>query len=196
MAWRGLTTQRAGRPLRRLVRRFVAHDGGATAVEFGIVALPFVMLIFGIIAVALYYFQISSMENAAWQAARAIRTGQMQNQSGSYSAATTDSAKRTVLKNVFCASAPALSNCASNLVVIVQSSTAFSGISAPSCSLAGTMLTDAQTGFSPGASSSVVMVTFCYAWAMGGKLPFFKLGNLSNGNFLMQASVAFRTEPY
>ena len=35
-------------------------------------------------------------------------------------------------------------------------------------------------------------------WKNGvdGKLPFFKLGTLSDGSFLMQASVAFRTEPY
>ena len=30
----------------------------------------------------------------------------------------------------------------------------------------------------------------------GGKLPFFKMGNLTDGSLLMQASVAFRSEPF
>ena len=41
-----------------------------------------------------------------------------------------------------------------------------------------------------------MLVTVCYPWEFGGKLPFFKIGNLSDGSLLMQASVAFRTEPY
>ena len=42
----------------------------------------------------------------------------------------------------------------------------------------------------------MVLVTVCYPWEFGGKLPFFKLGNLQGGALLMQASAAFRTEPY
>jgi hypothetical protein len=33
-------------------------------------------------------------------------------------------------------------------------------------------------------------------WLSGGKLPMLKMGNLANGALLMQASAAFRTEPY
>ena len=42
----------------------------------------------------------------------------------------------------------------------------------------------------------MVLVTVCYPWKFGGKLPIFKVGNLSDGSLLMQASAAFRTEPY
>ncbi len=42
----------------------------------------------------------------------------------------------------------------------------------------------------------MVLVTVCYPWEFGGKLPLFKMGNLNDGSLLMQASVAFRSEPY
>ena len=58
------------------------------------------------------------------------------------------------------------------------------------------MIADSAAAFDAGAGSSVVLVTVCYAWEFGGKLPFFKMGNLSDGSLLMQASVAFRSEPF
>ena len=54
----------------------------------------------------------------------------------------------------------------------------------------------AWAAFNTGAASSVVLVTICYPWDFGGKLPLFKMANLSSGALLMQASAAFRTEPY
>ena len=59
-------------------------ESGFTAVEFAIVAMPFVMLLFGILSVCLYFFTNFTMENAVWQAARAIRTGQFQQGQGAY----------------------------------------------------------------------------------------------------------------
>ena len=53
-------------------------------------ALPFVLLLFGIMSVCLYYFADFSTENATWQAARAIRTGQLQQGQGAYAGAVTD----------------------------------------------------------------------------------------------------------
>ena len=182
--------------LRACLRAYRSDEAGATAIEFAIVALPFLMLLAGIISVGLYYFQVSTIENAAWQAARAIRTGQLQQSSGTYTGLTTDAQRKAAFKTAFCARAAGLPNCSSKSVVIVQSSTAFSGISTPSCTSNGSMISDATAAFSPGQTSAVVLVTVCYAWELGGKLPFMKLGTLSDGSFLMQASVAFRTEPY
>ena len=60
----------------------------------------------------------------------------------------------------------------------------------------GTLVNQSSAGFTPGNASSVVLVTVCYPWKFGGSLPLFKVGNLSDGSLLMQASAAFRTEPY
>ena len=64
--------------LRWQFRRWQADQSGFTAVEFAIVAMPFVMLLFGTISVCLFYFTTFTMENAVWQASRGIRTGQFQ----------------------------------------------------------------------------------------------------------------------
>ena len=71
--------------LRWQLRRWRRDQSGVTAIEFGIVAMPFMMLLFGIISVCLYFFTKFTMENAVWQAARAIRTGQFQQGQGAYS---------------------------------------------------------------------------------------------------------------
>ena len=41
-----------------------------------------------------------------------------------------------------------------------------------------------------------VLVTGCYQWKFGGSLPFFKIGNMADGSYLIQASATFRTEPF
>ena len=179
-----------------LARRWRRDDSGVTAIEFAFVAMPFILLLFGIMSVCLFYFANFSIENAVWQAARAIRTGQLQQSQGAYAGAVTNADRKTAFKKALCDRAPTFLDCQSKAVVIVQSNANFSGISEPSCASNGTMINDAAAAFDAGAGSSVVLVTVCYAWESGGKLPFFKMGNLSDGSLLMQASVAFRSEPF
>lgn len=184
---------------RRLPVRLVAlaRDArGVVALEFGLVVLPFLLLVFGVVAVGIYYFQVSSIENAAQVAARDIRVGKLQQGSGSYAGATTDAERKTRLLTAFCSAAATLPSCSARTAVIVQSSANFSGISAPSCATGGTLVSNSSTTFSAGSSSSVVLVTFCYSMSMLGVPVFGKKGTLSDGSFLVQASVAFRTEPY
>ena len=179
-----------------LLRRWRRDDSGLTAVEFGMVATPFLLLLFGIMSVCLFYFANFTIENAVWQAARAIRTGQLQQSQGAYAGALTDADRKTAFKKYMCEKAPTFLDCQGKAVVIVQNNANFSGIAEPSCATNGTMVSDAGAAFNTGNSSAVVLVTVCYPWSFGGKLPFFKMGNLNDGSLLMQASVAFRTEPY
>ena len=69
-------------------------------------------------------------------------------------------------------------------------------IAEPKCATNGVLMNESAAGFDTGGASSVVLITVCFPWEFGGKLPFIKMGNLTNGALLMQASVAFRTEPY
>jgi Flp pilus assembly protein TadG len=170
-------------------------DRGFTAVEFAIVAMPFIMLLFGILSVCLYFFTTFTMENAVWQASRAIRTGQFQQSQGTYAGIVTLADRQNAFKQALCAKAPAFIDC-SKAAVIVQSNTSFGGIVEPKCTQNGTLINPATAAFNAGSASSVVLVTVCYAWTFGGHLPFIRLGNLSNGALLIQASVAFRTEPF
>jgi Flp pilus assembly protein TadG len=177
--------------------RFWRRDeSGATAIEFAIVAMPFLMLLFGIMSVSLFYFTSFSLENAAWHASRAIRTGQLQQSMGAYAGQITNEDRKKAFKKELCRSAPTFLDCESKAVVIVQSNAGFAGISEPSCATDGVLITESTAPFNAGEASSVVLITVCYPWAAGSKLPFFKMSNLANGALLLQTSVALRTEPY
>jgi Flp pilus assembly protein TadG len=171
-------------------------ESGASAVEFAIIGLPFLMLLFGLLSVCLYFFTNFTMESAAWQAARAIRTGQLQQGQGSYTGKTTNEDRKIAFRAALCAKVPSYLDCNSKAVVIVQSNASFSGIVEPQCASSGTLTSQSAAAFNAGAASSVVLVTVCYPWSFGGKLPFMKAANLSDGSLLIQTSVAFRTEPY
>src|SRR3954454_7454455 len=62
-------------------RRFASHDDGVAAVEFGIVAAPFLALMFAIMETALVFFASQTLETAVADSARLIMTGQAQSQS-------------------------------------------------------------------------------------------------------------------
>ena len=62
----------------RLARRFMRRQDGAAAVEFALVALPFLALTFAILETALVFFAGQTLEAAAADPARLIMTGQAQ----------------------------------------------------------------------------------------------------------------------
>ncbi len=162
-------------------------EAGSTAIEFAMVGLPFLMLLFGIIAVGLFFFTTFALENATEEAGRLIRTGQAQ-QSGM----TAEQFKQEV-----CARVPLYIDCDTKMRVNVQSFTGFGSITTPTCiDSGGDLLPPAGTTYNPGAESTVVLVTVCYEWELAGKIPFLNLSNMQNGSALIQASTTFRTEPY
>jgi TadE-like protein len=191
--------RRLGRSMWRAqlrLRKWHKDEAGLTAVEFAMVSLPFVMLLFGTIAVCLYFFTVFTMENAVWQAARAIRTGQYQQGLGIYAGLKTDEDRKKAFKAALCQKSPAYIECEKAVVMVQSNSGGFGSISPPLCASGGSMVDQAKAEFNPGGASSVVLVTVCYPWSFGGKLPFLASSNLSDGSLLIQASVTFRTEPF
>lgn len=181
---------------RRQLRRWQTNQSGFTAVEFAIVAMPFLMLLFGTLSVCLFYFTNFTFENAVWQASRGIRTGQFQQGEGAYTNLKTDEDRKKAFKQALCARAPSYIDC-NKVVVIAQSNVGgFGSITQPVCATDGTMIDQSAAQFNPGGASAVVLITACYPWDFGGRLPFFSLNNMKDGSLLIQASVAFRTEPY
>ena len=179
-----------------LIGRCSRDQQGVTPVEFAMVGVPFVMMLFGTLSAGLYFFTNFAMSTALSMAARAIVTGQFQQQTGSYNGASTLQSQESVFRSAMCSKLPAYINC-SQIVIMAQSNNTFSGISQPACAVGGAMINQstANNTFSVGGASSVVLVTACYAWSLVG-LPFLNVGDLNNGSFLIQTSVVFRTEPY
>jgi Flp pilus assembly protein TadG len=198
----------------RAAHRVRRETSGATAVEFGFVIFPFMMLLFAIMSAGLFFFTSFSLENAIWSASRDLRTGIFQtNAAGSRYFGKTGDALKDEFKKAICEKATSFvnSSCSSDVRVLVASySSATSAadanldsIPAPQCRDTANgnpnslrTETDVRSSFSAGSQGSVVLVTVCYVYKLGGSFPFLKFGNLGNGTHLMQASAAFQTEPY
>jgi Flp pilus assembly protein TadG len=191
---------RSFRSARRVGLRLRRDEEGATAVEFALIAVPFFMLLLGTLGVCQLFFWLFTAENAVWTASRDMRTGAFQTAaSGSPYAGKTGDALKTEFRKQICNKTVNANDCFNNSVVLVQSTNLGGTIKDPACTTSGNALTadaDAMAAFSVGAQSSVVMVTLCYAWGFGGKLPFLPLPKLAGGAYLIQASAVFETEPY
>src|SRR6185369_11047032 len=99
-------------------RRFIRHEDGATAVEFAMVAAPFLAMVFAIIETAVVFFAGQALETAGAESARLIMTGQAQTQGY-------DQAR---FKQAVCAKIYGLFNCDAGLYVDVQNYTTFGAI--------------------------------------------------------------------
>ena len=75
-------SNRAGGRLGRMLARFAKTRRGSAAVEFAMVALPFLALIFGILELSMIYLVSTTLENATADTARKIRTGELQTAGG------------------------------------------------------------------------------------------------------------------
>jgi Flp pilus assembly protein TadG len=181
-----------------MIQRFGRDERGTTAVEFGIIALPFTALLVGMMMVCVYYFKVLEVENAVYQSARDLRVGNLQQGLGAYAGLSGDALKNA-FKQAMCNRMSDSSTCYTNMRVLVQSRSDFASVSEPSCKDgSGNMVSDAaaNASFAAGGASSVVVVTGCYQWNYGGPMPFLAGGSLANGAYLIEATYAARTEPY
>lgn len=184
-------------------------ERGTTAVEFALIAVPFIMLLMGIMSVCLYFFTTLYTENAVWSASRDLRTGALQQGTGSYGPvggnALDDPAKLAALKKSFCDRTPSPgAECENRIRMMVQSFNPGDTVAPPSCRDQTNPsnirpVADANNQFDPGGANQVVMVTACFPWKLGSSLPFLTIGNITDGGdqaFLVQASALFRSEPF
>jgi Flp pilus assembly protein TadG len=168
------------------VRRFARGQDGTSAVEFALVAAPFLALIFAILESALVFFANQSLEAAASDAGRLIMTGQAQ--TAGYSA---NDFKTAVCNDL----AGGLFNCSNGVYVDVKTYTSFSAINTSSPIVNGQLDTSNMT-YSPGGPGDIVMVRLYYQWPIYVSLLGDTLSNLNGGNRLLVATSVFRNEPY
>jgi Flp pilus assembly protein TadG len=178
--------------------RFRSNSEGATAVEFALVAGPFLMFIFGIFTLGLHYLATNSLERGVFSASRAIRTGQAQK------AAMT----KTEFKQRVCDEAAPYIDC-NMLQIHVQNRDSWDQIAPKNCIENGEMASSGNggdvIGSTSGGASKIVMVTACYEWTTAKYIPYFlkdekgdwrTAPSLTSGNSVLQAATVFRTEPY
>jgi len=180
------------RNVRRLLRRasprrFIRRKDGAAAVEFALVVVPFLGLMFAIIETALVFFADQTLETAVADSARLIMTGQAQ----------TQNLNMTTFKNAVCARIYGLFDCQNGIYVNVQTYSSFGSISyTPPLDSNGNLVTG-NFGYQPGGPNDIVVVQLFYQWPIYVSLmSLSNLSNMANRNRLLVATAAFRNEPY
>lgn len=168
-----------------LARRFIRQQDGVAAVEFALVATPFLALTFAIIESALVFFAGQTLEAANAAAARLILTGQAQ--TAGYSAAD--------FKTQVCNRVASLFNCSSGIYVDVKTYTNFGSVSTASPVVNGKLQTSDMT-YTPGGPGCIVKVAVYYEWPIYVALLGNQISNLSGNKKLLVATAVFRNEPY
>jgi Flp pilus assembly protein TadG len=172
--------------LTRFRRRFFRQTGGAVAVEFAMVALPLIMMLFSILEQGMVYIVSSTLEAATYSSARAIRTGQAQ----------TGNATATSFKNDVCAKLSWLgSQCQSNLLIDVRTYSSFTnpGVTPP---LKNGQMDPTQMTWDAGKAGDIVLVRAYYSWPLMLAGWSSGLVRTSDGKAVITATTTFRNEPY
>jgi Flp pilus assembly protein TadG len=192
-AWRVLGTL-----VKRALRRFARREEASAAIEFGMVAAPFLAMLFAILETALVFFASQTLETAVADASRLILTGQAQ----------TAGYDQAAFLNQVCPKISALFNC-SKLIVDVQKVTSGdfddANTGAPKDS-GGNIPVDADgnlkftPSFNMGSAGEVVVVRLMYQWPIYvpviGWITAFTPSMTKSSSQLLIATAAFRNEPY
>jgi Flp pilus assembly protein TadG len=173
-------------PAAAAVRRLVRQQDGAAAVEFAMVAAPFLALIFAIMETAIVFFAGQALETAAADSARLIMTGQAQ----------TAGMSKEQFKEAVCARIFGLFDCQNGVYVDVKKFTSFAGITMPK-PISNGNFDNSNFAYQPGGACDIVVVRLFYQYPVYVSL--LGLGGLSDingGKRLLAATAAFRNEPY
>ncbi len=170
--------------LRRLEKRLRRDRKGATAVEFAFVALPFFALMAAVMETALVFFASIMLENGLTQAAREIRTGQVQVSGGSADA----------FRDGLCGRTAGILDC-QRLQIDARTLGSFGGAPGLPIGSDGQVNGD-DFSFTPGNAGDIVMVRVFYEWQL--VVPGFGIGlaNMAGNKRLLTATIAFRNEPF
>lgn len=168
---------------------------GAAAVEFALVATPFIGLMFALIEIMMIFFVQTTLEAAVADTSRAIRTGQAQS--------TTTPISKTQFKANVCTRMFGMADCNTRLFVMVEAFTA-APVGAPVVPWADGTLTPGSAADEPYQASNpgdIVVVRAYYVWGlltpgMSAAFKNFSSATYGPNNRILVATSAFRNEPF
>jgi Flp pilus assembly protein TadG len=170
------------------VLKFRQADQGATALDFALVALPFIFLMVSLLELAAVFLVYTTLENALANDARTIRTGQMQTSGTPPTAASFTTA---ICNNMGWLQ----STCSSQLQVDVRTETQFANPTEPDPMSTGTFNSAVLT-FTPGTAGQIVLVRAFYQWPLFMPVMDAALSKARNGIAVIVATTTFVNEPY
>ena len=170
-------------------RRRADNCSGSAAIQFAIIAPVLLLFLFGIIETGVLFFGQSSLQNAANDAARLVRTGQLQG----------NGMTQTQYIATVCNEMSGLissSSCNNNLLVDMQAFSTFASAQYTNVLKQDGAVDQNKLQFAAGSACDIVLVRVFYPWTI--MTPFMAplLQNMPNGQHLMTAAQAFRNEPY
>ncbi|MEG6508448.1 TadE/TadG family type IV pilus assembly protein [Methyloligella sp. 2.7D] len=165
------------------MRRLLRDRSGAAAIEFAIVAVPFLILLLGLFEVGFVFVGNLTLEHSVADAARWVRTGQAQ------------SWDEDTLRQKVCDQIVIPVDC-DKLRLDIRTFNAFGDTSFPDPLNDEGKLRDDFT-FDTGGRNDVVVLRAYYEWPLISIFPsWISLGNMSSGNRLLSATSVFRNEPF
>ncbi len=166
--------------LKKLARR----EDGSTAIEFALLAVPFMVTAVGLIELALFFTSASLMEWAVQDAGRLIRTGQLQQTAG-------DPLEEFL--DAVCDRAGYTMDC-DNIQYQVQKLDEFSD-NDPAMDEDGNMVPPAQFDVAQITAGCIGLVRVSYPFPFMTPLFGEAWGNYGTSRLIM-STIVFRTEPY
>lgn len=178
----------------RLACRLIRRQEGAAAVEFALVAVPFLALLFAILQTALVFFAGQVLESATAEASRLILTGQAQTTDFTTGAASPTGYSAADFRNAVCEHIFGLFSCG-GIQVSVQTYSSFASVNTTSLPVTNGQFDSTKLKYDPGGPGCIESVQVFYQWPMFVSLLGDSLSNLGNSRLLIATSV-FRVEPY
>lgn len=174
---------------------FCADASAVTAVEFGLLAGVFVMLIVTVLQIGMYFYISASLDYATEKATRQIMTGSVSNQGLSAAQFRTQ---------ILCPYLPGAMSCA-NVITNIQTVTEgtnpggfYPFLNASGTGVAPPTMNNSQTSFCIGTGGSYVYAQVYYAMPAFGAAWLLPNATTWNGSsvFFVGASSVFKSEPY
>lgn len=174
---------------------FGRGEGGSVAIEFSIVAPVFLALMFSTFEVGWFFYVNSVTDAATDQAARLVRTGQLQENDD----LTTAEERFDFLYDEVCDVLEILGDCSTHLTMEVQTFTDFAALAAATAPMvcADSPPDDvAAIPFDPGADLQIVRVRVCMIYNTVNPAIGANLAEGDDGQRHLISTVIFQNEPY
>jgi Flp pilus assembly protein TadG len=168
---------------------FARDRKGVTAVEFGLVAIPFFWLMMGLAENGLIFNTQSNLDFALMEVQREIRTGRAQTED-------MDAADlRTQICNRMSGIMGTAAECELRLHLDVRAFPSFEALDAPDL-VDGAEIDEDAIQFDPGQPSEIVLVRALYEWQLLTPLISETMANFGNDTRLLASTALFVNEPY
>lgn len=170
-----------------LLTRFSHDRRGATAIEFAMLAIPFVMITFAVLETSISFTAQQVMSNATDKVARQIRTGQID--------PTTTNA--TQFRALICSELEVLvSTGCPELELDLKSYAKFSDVPKTIPMATPTSLKTTGFTYAPGGSGSINHLRVFYRWPVITDFMKSSLAGLDDGKTLLYSSATWQNEPF